>query len=296
MREQPWIKVWGEKILSSTNLRELDFTANSVFLQLLLRVRPSGKYQGMLVYPNGKPLSDEALAKDMKLKPYLFAIAKKELLDRDILEQHQSTARDGKAYPVFYLRKFEDLSKRYRGEVVAENGEISQQLRNNAATTTPAVATANPAVTPINPDVTGKTNATTRTGIDAIDKEEEEEEEDIYTSIFTVWNSSGITTHKMLTPKIKRAINGKLNEGFTAQEIKDGITNYAKILKDRTTYFFDYRWTLELFLKRPNGLPQFVNWDTAHNNCKRNKPINQPVASKTGTHSRGAEYYSGVGK
>jgi len=116
---------------------------------------------------------------------------------------------------------------------------------------------------------------------------------DICNRIFTHWNAmmGKVIEHRKLTDKMIRVINARLSEGHTEEEIKSAITNYSKILSDKVTYYFNYVWTLELFLKRPNGFPQFMSWEIAHNNCKRGGAINKPKATEQGTFSRGGNYF-----
>ena len=256
MREQPWIKVWQEKILSSQNLRELNFTSHSLFLQLLIRVRPSGKLQGMLVYPKGKPVANEKLAKDMKLKLCLFNNALQDLLDRDIVENQTFIAKDKQIYPLLYLRKFEDLQKRNRIDgvttVLPEDAPAPSQGCNNTGTTQNQ---------PL--DTKGVTTSETPKRESKNDMKKNNKNS-IYQSLFNYWNLQEIANHRKLTNKMKRSINGRLDEGFTEAEIMRAIANYAKILKSEE-YWWTHRWTALIdFLNR--GIDKFKDWNIAHIN------------------------------
>jgi len=101
--QHQWIKLWSEKILSSLNLRQCNFTENSVYLQLLIRARTDDKFIGHLCYPDGKPMLDEELAKDMKLKVSLFKKAIDGLLERSVLI--------GTSHG-YLIRKYKDLQKK----------------------------------------------------------------------------------------------------------------------------------------------------------------------------------------
>ena len=72
--------------------------------------------------------------------------------------------------------------------------------------------------------------------------------------IFTLWNSLKIIEHRGLTDKRSRAILTALKD-HTVEEICQAVINYAKI-QHGEEYFWDYRWTLELFLSR--GLERFI--------------------------------------
>ncbi len=83
----------------------------------------------------------------------------------------------------------------------------------------------------------------------------------IYT-VFDHWNSKEIISHKNLTDKIKRKINGCLKE-HSAKEILRSIDNY-KLIIESDEYYFDHKWILKDFLQR--GLEKFMNLETAKNN------------------------------
>ncbi len=91
----------------------------------------------------------------------------------------------------------------------------------------------------------------------------------IYTRIFDFWNSQGIIRHRSLSDKVKRAINGRLREGYTVEEITEAIQNYSTILKGEE-FFWWYRWTLWEFLQR--GLDRFTNEARPLENFRRDKP------------------------
>jgi len=88
-------------------------------------------------------------------------------------------------------------------------------------------------------------------------------DKNICISIFNFWNSKEIIQHKKVTEKIKRVINGRLNEGYSESEIKQSIENYSKILKGNK-YQWTYKWTLIDFLNR--GFEKFKDWEAAHQN------------------------------
>lgn len=77
-----------------------------------------------------------------------------------------------------------------------------------------------------------------------------------YIPIFEHWNSKGIIKHRALTEKMKRAINGRLREGYSLEDILKAIDNYQLVLND-PAYYWSHRWTLQHFLQR--GLETFID-------------------------------------
>ena len=74
--------------------------------------------------------------------------------------------------------------------------------------------------------------------------------------IFNHWNSKEIVKHRELTKPLKDEIKKKIKElGFG--NIILGIDHYAEILQDKK-YFFNYAWSLIDFLKRKNGITNFL--------------------------------------
>lgn len=248
---QPWIKVWQEKILSSMNLRRCNFTAHALFLEYLIRVRPDGEHQGKLCFPDGAPISDEELWRDMKMKARDYRAAKRNLLILGVIKLNRNC---------IVLRKFSDLQ-------LPTHEPITGQSRDKVGTTA-GQAQGQP-----------RDNHGTISTVPYITEEKRrDKDKDIYcpsvkadgqhTSIFDHWNTQAIITHNALTPKIERAINGCLKDGYTPDEIKTAISNYASILKNNN-YYFKYQWTLKDFLQR--GIDKFKDLKTAQNNYIRDK-------------------------
>ena len=75
--------------------------------------------------------------------------------------------------------------------------------------------------------------------------------------IYKYWNEKKNIVHRKLTPKISSAIEKTLLE-YSIDEIKLAIDHYSTIVKDKQ-YFYSYQWTLEEFLKREKGMPEFLN-------------------------------------
>lgn len=96
-------------------------------------------------------------------------------------------------------------------------------------------------------------------------------------NIYTAWNAEKIIEHKKLTEKIEKAITTSIKD-YKEEEIVQAITNYKKILTG-TDYYFNYRWTLEEFLKR--GLEKFLNWGVCSSNFKnKTNNFNPPPSGK----------------
>lgn len=93
----------------------------------------------------------------------------------------------------------------------------------------------------------------------------------IYTEILEHWNSKGIIKHNKLTDKMKRAINGKMDEGHKVVDVVNAIDHYAEILEGKE-YFFNYRWTLQDFIQR--GFDKFLDLEIAKGNYKKGGQLN----------------------
>ena len=89
-------------------------------------------------------------------------------------------------------------------------------------------------------------------------------------NIFNYWNSKDIIKHKNISEKISKAITKALKT-YKEEDIIKYIDRYNTVIKDNT-YFFDYKWTLEDFLNRKDGVASFTDegskW-VSYNNQKR---------------------------
>ena len=95
--------------------------------------------------------------------------------------------------------------------------------------------------------------------------------------IFRHWNSKNIIQHRKLTDKIKRAINGALQD-YSKEEICQAIDNYAVILAD-DRYYWSYKWGLKEFLQR--GLDKFLDFDVAAQNYRKDDREKQKMNKRT---------------
>lgn len=76
--------------------------------------------------------------------------------------------------------------------------------------------------------------------------------------IFDAWNKQEIIQHKELTPDIVNVLNKVLRK-HSADEIETAIQRYAKMLKDQSYQFCQYKWTLINFLSREKGYTYFLD-------------------------------------
>lgn len=75
--------------------------------------------------------------------------------------------------------------------------------------------------------------------------------------VFDFWNKSNIINHREITPIIQKAIEKALKL-YTLQDVEKCITRYSQIVNDKT-YYFNYKWTLQQFLSRKEGMPEFMD-------------------------------------
>lgn len=111
-----------------------------------------------------------------------------------------------------------------------------------------------------------------------LEQKENLKEKDIYT-VFAHWNEKEIIIHRELTDKLKGHINARL-ENYTLEEILAAIDNYATVLKG-DEYFFNYKWSLEEFLTRGNGLIKFLSASDPLANYLKSKNSQKPSGQVT---------------
>lgn len=95
-------------------------------------------------------------------------------------------------------------------------------------------------------------------------------------AIFELWNKQKIIVHKELTDKIRKEIIKSLKKyGFDT--IKTCILRYNEALKSGFK-LCQYKWTLDIFLKQKNAMPDFIDEGSKWNSYqewlkqKNNKP------------------------
>lgn len=90
-----------------------------------------------------------------------------------------------------------------------------------------------------------------------IDKELDKDK-DIYNEIFNHWNSKRIIVHQKLTSDMKKKIIHALKV-YSLEDIKAGIDRYTIMYSDKECTFCNYKWSLGVFLKQGNALPEFLD-------------------------------------
>ena len=103
-------------------------------------------------------------------------------------------------------------------------------------------------------------------------------------NIFNYWNSKDIIKHKNISEKISKAITKALKT-YKEEDVIKYIDRYNTIIKDNT-YFFDYKWTLEDFLNRKDGIASFTDegskW-VSYNTAKKTNTAVQNYATHSYT-------------
>ena len=87
-------------------------------------------------------------------------------------------------------------------------------------------------------------------------------------SIFSKWNSKCIIVHSDITINRKTAIEQALKK-YDEKEILLAIDNYAEILE--SSFYYNYKFTLEKFLKQSNGIREFLEEGSILENYKLSK-------------------------
>lgn len=101
------------------------------------------------------------------------------------------------------------------------------------------------------------------------------EKEDKILDIYNYWNSLGKPAHTKLTDTFVKAIKKALKT-YSSEEIKKAMQNYKTVINDNS-YYFDYTWGIDTFLKQSNGLPHFVDsGEKWLNYCKKKGITNKP--------------------
>lgn len=101
------------------------------------------------------------------------------------------------------------------------------------------------------------------------------EKEDKILDIYNYWNSLGKPAHTKLTDTFVKAIKKALKT-YSSEEIKKAMQNYKTVINDNS-YYFDYTWGIDTFLKQSNGLPHFVDsGEKWLNYCKKKGIANKP--------------------
>lgn len=91
--------------------------------------------------------------------------------------------------------------------------------------------------------------------------------------IFNYWNNKDIIKHKCLNDDILKAIEKALKI-YSVDEIKTYIDRYKTVIDDKS-FFFDYKWKLNEFLSRKEGISAFADDGSKWNSyLSQRKPTN----------------------
>ena len=102
---------------------------------------------------------------------------------------------------------------------------------------------------------------------------DKEKDNDIEKDIFLYWNSKGIIEHKKINNDIHKSIEKALKT-YTVDEIKTYIDRYKTVIDDKS-FFFDYKWKLNEFLSRKEGISAFADDGSKWNSyLSQRKPKN----------------------
>ncbi|MED2754611.1 helix-turn-helix domain-containing protein [Bacillus thuringiensis] len=103
-------------------------------------------------------------------------------------------------------------------------------------------------------------------------KRTKQQERESCESIFQHWNEKEIIKHRVLTQKTVSKIKARLNT-FGVEELQQAIDHYHTVLT-RPEYFWEYRWSLQEFLRSDENVEKFLN--TAYLKGLRKKEFQYP--------------------
>lgn len=113
-----------------------------------------------------------------------------------------------------------------------------------------------------------------------------------YINIYNHWNSKKIIVHKYLNKEIEQTIEKALKK-YSENEIADAIDIYTEILD--SSFYFNYKWSLNEFLNRKNGISTFMDEGSNKANYEewKRKGGNKGDRSPTGSTSIPSESFKG---
>lgn len=238
--ELHWIKFYPDRLLGSMNFKRCDIREQSLYLAIFVRVRRDGEFCGKLCYPDGTPIAFRELIADMNPS------------ERDRIDLWKRALNGLIKKTMVYL----EPSGLPLPSLCPPSGDTSDtttvlplgdHCKNEHDDTQEVVAS--------------KDTEKSKSNINI--KEKEKEKTISPSDIFDHWNKCGLLNHRKLSDKMKRAINGRLTEGYKPIEIIEAITTYAMVVNDKTgKYFWTYKnWSLDMFLQR--GFERFRNREQA---------------------------------
>ena len=110
-----------------------------------------------------------------------------------------------------------------------------------------------------------------------------DKENDIENDIFNYWNKKDIIKHRNMNDDIHKAIEKALKI-YSVDEIKTYIDRYKTVIDDKS-FFFDYKWKLNEFLSRKEGISAF-----ADDGSKWNSYLSQRKQSNNYFQQKNKEY------
>ncbi len=97
----------------------------------------------------------------------------------------------------------------------------------------------------------------------------ENKEINIYSILLNIWNEQKIITHQEVNEEVQKAIDEAVKK-HTKEKVIEAIQRYGKAYHD-PEYFFSYKWSLLIFLKQKNGLPDFLDGGSKWEDYKAKK-------------------------
>lgn len=280
---RPSFQFYPDDWLSSPDLNACSLEAQGLWVKILCMMFLSPK-RGVLLLSSGKQIDSKILARltgepEEKIKQLLAELEQAGVFSRLedgaiynrrmyrealIIEQRRQAGRLGgikkKKLSKSVAKSEENFTKKYtdtqsteeaNGKQNSNSGEISKDIDGQG------VNGFN------NCDFIKQKRSKEEAKVKQIAEEEVEEEveNNIYNSIkirkeiFNYWNSKKIIVHKNFQ-KFEPHINSALKI-YTPEEIKKAIDNYDMVLKS-DKYYWTYKWTLDQFLARKNGIDRFI--------------------------------------
>jgi len=271
--EREWRPLWTNDLWSSANYINAPIPEKGYYLILWSRCR-DGKYAGWMCFATGLPMTSKEIINLMlpqerdrtdRIKNGLLYLLRTGLLylfntktsenvppDHQINHDwiHSEISENQLRNYVLVVRKYTEKTAQMN---MVEEGRFHQQMNGRPG---PDVGADGKQMT--SREQPEKNDPLTIQGLmtdksSYKSKESKSKDKDICLSLFAYWNSlPNVLTHRMLTDRIKRAISGRLGDGYTAEELKTMMSNYSEILTGGLLkqYFWTYRWGLTDFLAR----------------------------------------------
>ncbi len=99
-----------------------------------------------------------------------------------------------------------------------------------------------------------------------------------HTEIFNHWITKNIIQHSKITESMEKAMDKAL-KNYSLEVIKESISVYAEAY--HSDYFYQYKHSLEDFLKQKNGLPDWIKEGSKYENYMEYKKKNNRTTDNT---------------